>query len=229
MFGGKNTSVLPWAVGGPQQLKHQLEVYNQKVHGCPYQVGDHVWVLFPQVPRGMSKKLYWPWSGPFVVVKKRLDVTYGMQEVKNQHRRIVVQFNWLKVYKGDTTQYQLSRKELHSPDGPKKRKEPAQHYFGSYLEITDEEESDAPSMPTPLVSNKYGGNKPQEELPYDYPSKFAIHQVVTAKSTAECEDTYILEGELCNAYCDNCVMSLCNVLGYAYVLYNRERLCILCI
>lgn len=95
--------------------------------------------------------------------------------------------------------------------------------------LRHEEETDAPSMPTPLVSNKYGGNKPQEELPYDYPSKFAIHQVVTAKSTVKCEDTYILEGELCNAYCDNCVMSLCNVLGYAYVLYNRERLCILCI
>ena len=28
------------------QLKHQSDLYNQKVHGSPYKVGDHVWVLF---------------------------------------------------------------------------------------------------------------------------------------------------------------------------------------
>ena len=40
------------------QLKHQSDLYNQKVHGSPYKVRDHVWVLFPQTPRGKSKKLY---------------------------------------------------------------------------------------------------------------------------------------------------------------------------
>ena len=33
-----------------RQLKHQADLYNQRVHGNPYQVGDHVWVLFPQTP-----------------------------------------------------------------------------------------------------------------------------------------------------------------------------------
>lgn len=66
-----------------QQLKHQADLYNQKVHGNPHKVGDYVWVFFPQTPRGKSRKLYRPWNGPFVVVKKLSDVTYRVQEVKN--------------------------------------------------------------------------------------------------------------------------------------------------
>ena len=31
-----------------RQLDHQAELYNKKVHGKPYKVGNHVWVLFPQ-------------------------------------------------------------------------------------------------------------------------------------------------------------------------------------
>lgn len=50
-----------------RQLDHQAELYNKKVHGKPYEVGSHVWVLFPQVPKGKSKKLHRPWSGPFAV------------------------------------------------------------------------------------------------------------------------------------------------------------------
>ena len=67
-----------------RQLERQKELYNQRVHGNPFKAGDHVWVLFPQVPRGKSRKLYRPWSGPFVVVKKLSDVTYRVQEINNR-------------------------------------------------------------------------------------------------------------------------------------------------
>ena len=30
-----------------RQLKHQSDLYNQKIRGNPYKVGDFVWVLFP--------------------------------------------------------------------------------------------------------------------------------------------------------------------------------------
>jgi len=81
-----------------RQLEHQAALYNQKLHGKPYGVGSHVWVLFPQVPRGKSKKRYRPWSGPFVV--KRLScVTYRVQDVNNRHRRMVVHFDRLKPYR----------------------------------------------------------------------------------------------------------------------------------
>ena len=54
-------------VKSARQLDHQVELYKKEVHGKPYEVGNHVWVLFPQVPKEKSKKLYRPWSGPFVV------------------------------------------------------------------------------------------------------------------------------------------------------------------
>ena len=60
-------------VNTARKLQHQSTLYNKKVHGSPYNVGDYVWVLFPQTPRG---KLYKPWSGPFVVIKKLSDITY---------------------------------------------------------------------------------------------------------------------------------------------------------
>ena len=81
-----------------RQLERQKELYNRRIHGNPFKVGDHVWVLFPQVPRGKSRKLYRPWSGPFIVVKKLSDVTYRVQETNNRCRRMIVHFNRLKPY-----------------------------------------------------------------------------------------------------------------------------------
>ena len=69
-----------------RQLNHQAELYNKKVDGKPHEVGSHAWVLFPQVSKGKSKKLYWPWSGPFVVIKRLSDVTYQVQDVNNRRR-----------------------------------------------------------------------------------------------------------------------------------------------
>ena len=36
--------------------ERQAEMYNEKVHGKPHDVGSLVWLLNPQVPRGKSKK-----------------------------------------------------------------------------------------------------------------------------------------------------------------------------
>ena len=33
--------------------------------------------------KGKSKKLYQPWSGPFIVVKRLSDVTYRVEDVNN--------------------------------------------------------------------------------------------------------------------------------------------------
>ena len=144
------------------QLKHQSDLYNQKVHGSPYKVGDHVWVLFPQTPRGKSKKLYRPWSGPFVVVKKLSDVTYRVQEVKNCRRRLVVHFNWLKPYKGKVADRQPLRREV-SPDMQMQSEEPRHHYFGSQLELADEGDIEVSIAPSPSEHNTEPGIEPQGE------------------------------------------------------------------
>ena len=52
--------------------ERQREYYNQKVHGTPYQVGDLVWLHSTVTPKGKSKKLNHPWTGPYLVVKNCL-------------------------------------------------------------------------------------------------------------------------------------------------------------
>ena len=143
------------------QLKHQSDLYNQKVHGSPYKVGDHVWVLFPQTPRGKSKKLCRPWS---VVVKKLSDVTYRVQEVKNCRCRLVVHFNWLKPYKGKVGDRQPFRREV-SPDMQMQSEEPRRHYFGSQLELADEGDIEVSIVPSPSEHNTEPGIEPQGERP----------------------------------------------------------------
>lgn len=44
---------------------HQkVHVYDKKVHGRPFAVGDLVWLFSPAVPRGQPK-IHHPWSGPY--------------------------------------------------------------------------------------------------------------------------------------------------------------------
>ena len=116
-----------------RQLDHQTELYNKKVHGKPYEVGSHVWVLFPQVPRGKSKKLYRPWSGPFVVVKRLSNMTYRVQDCNNRRKRMVVHFNRLKPYRVQTTV------KVKAKDKPPQDNTQPHHHFGAELELVGDE------------------------------------------------------------------------------------------
>ena len=158
-----------------RQLEHQAELYNQKLHGKPHGVGSHVWVLFPQVPRGKSKKLYRPWSGPFVVVKRLSDVTYRVQEVKNRRRRIVVHFNRLKRYTRDTTMHQQSRSE-ELRKGTETPEVSRRHYFGANLEVADDEDVQQVLPPSPRpreTGGNRGSGQDTEQLPQSrrYPQR----------------------------------------------------------
>lgn len=132
-----------------RQLERQKELYNRRIHGNPFKVGDHVWVLFPQVPRGKSRKLYRPWSGPFIVVKKLSDVTYRVQETNNRRRRMIVHFNRLKPYQHSTSRYQKSRREQIPSDVGRQEEKYGQHYFGTNLEVVDDEANE-PAPPSSL-------------------------------------------------------------------------------
>ena len=76
--------------------KHQKELYDQKRHGDPYNVGDLVWLHSPVVPHGSSRKLHHPWTGPYKIVKKLSGITYCIQSCRGRCQRLVVHFNWLK-------------------------------------------------------------------------------------------------------------------------------------
>ena len=75
----------------------QKELYDAKVHGGEFKVGDLVWLHNPVVTRGASQKLHCPWAGPYQVVKKLSTVVFRTQDVRRGRRsRKVVHFNRLK-------------------------------------------------------------------------------------------------------------------------------------
>ena len=63
--------------GASQQ--RQKALYDDKVHRKPFAVGDRVWLHSPVVPRGKSRKLHHPWTGPWQVVKRLSDAVYRLQ------------------------------------------------------------------------------------------------------------------------------------------------------
>lgn len=76
--------------------QHQKMLYDEKVHGKPYEPGDWVWLHSPVVPRGNSRKLHCPWKGPYTIVKKISDSTYRIRHLQKRKDRQVVHFNRLK-------------------------------------------------------------------------------------------------------------------------------------
>ena len=81
-------------------LKRQKDLYDQRIHGHPYQPGDLVWLHCPAVPKGCSKKLYRPWKGPFRVLRTIGNTTYHIKDVKSPRKKVYVHFNRLKPYSG---------------------------------------------------------------------------------------------------------------------------------
>ena len=53
------------------EYQRQKAIYDRKVHGKPFSIGDMVWLFSPAVPRGRCKKFHHPWKGPFIVMEKK--------------------------------------------------------------------------------------------------------------------------------------------------------------
>ena len=79
------------------QLAKQKQLYDHKVHGKPFEPECLVWLHSPVVPRGRSRKLHHPWTGPWCVLKRISDATYRFQDQKTKRKRLVVHFNCLKL------------------------------------------------------------------------------------------------------------------------------------
>jgi len=76
----------------------QKELYDEKIHGKPYNVSDFMWLHNPAVPKGQAHKLYCPWTGPFKIVKKLSSLVYRVQNTRGKRRRKAIHFNRLKPY-----------------------------------------------------------------------------------------------------------------------------------
>ena len=79
------------------EQKRQKHLYDRKVAGGRYSVGDMVWLHSPAIPRGKAAKFHRFWKGPYEVKKIISDVTYRIQSTTGSRRqRLVVHFNRLK-------------------------------------------------------------------------------------------------------------------------------------
>ena len=89
-------------LAGHQKQKH---IYDKRIHGDPYKVGDTVWLLDTVVDKDKSRKFHHPWKGPYQIVKKISDCDYHIKSVTNQGEQIV-HFNRLKPCKPGTRFHQ---------------------------------------------------------------------------------------------------------------------------
>ena len=132
-------------------LRRQKEIYDRKAHGKSYEKGDLVWLHNAAVPKGKSKKFHKPWEGPFRVVKKISDVTYRVQLLSNNRKRVVVHFDRLKFFKGkvsdefpNNSRPEPASKDSHSKDvGSSDQASPPE--IGKYLELCDDDD-EAPEL-----------------------------------------------------------------------------------
>ena len=102
-------------MGAKQLLQRRL--YDRRVHGQPYQVGDHVWLHTSVLARGNTKKLHHPWKGPYCVVKRLTDSTYRVQSLSNPRERAVVHFNRLKPCTTATAEQPSTFDPISHPPG----------------------------------------------------------------------------------------------------------------
>ncbi|KER20548.1 hypothetical protein T265_10919 [Opisthorchis viverrini] len=61
-------------IGRAQQ--HQKAVYDRRLNGPVYEVGDHVFLHRPKSPPGALPKFHQPSQGPYVIIMKRPSVTH---------------------------------------------------------------------------------------------------------------------------------------------------------
>ena len=79
-------------------LDRQKEIYDQNIHGWPFQCKDLVWLHCPVVPRGHSRKLHRPWQGPYCIVKKLSENTFRIQHsTRRGQKKFVIYFDRLKL------------------------------------------------------------------------------------------------------------------------------------
>ena len=112
----------------------QKKLFDRRVHGMPYSVGDLVWLHSPQVPSGQSPKLYCPWTGPYHVVTRISDVTY---RIRCQTTTRVVHFKPCPRDIRDKRHLAIAASSI-TPDKP--------HHFGEHITLPTDVD---PTSPTP--------------------------------------------------------------------------------
>ena len=124
-----------------EKQEYQKQFYDKKCHGKSLQPGDLVWLYSQVVPRGGSRKLHYPWTGPWRVIKQISDAVYRIQGPSgSKQKRHVVHFDGLKLcVKG--TQF------IKPPPYSRHNKTPSNNHSGAPLhdflsEIVENDDED---------------------------------------------------------------------------------------
>ena len=79
------------------QLKFK-DFHDHNATNPPYEIGDRVWVFFPRVPKGLSKKLRHRWNGPYRIIEKLSPVHFSLRACNNRRISTIVHAQRLKPY-----------------------------------------------------------------------------------------------------------------------------------
>ena len=162
------------------QAEHsrQKMLYDRRVHGKTYQVGDMVLLHSCVIPRGKCRKLHNPWTGPFRVEDIIGESVYKIRSPKGGKPKII-HFDRLKPFLssaevndvGQNTQNrestQLPVAPLKSPSGVGSGAE----LLDSFEDVDDETETDA-HMELPAVEDQPEPVPDRiEQAPHRYPTR----------------------------------------------------------
>jgi len=126
------------------QLHKQKTRYDSRTQGQPFRVGDMVWLHNPAVPRGRSKKLHQPWTGPYRVISRLSDAVYRLQHTQFRRRKPVVHFNRLKSCSSNIRLSEEGQQQVCSKQSP-----PPRPPVGAGIELLeDDDEARKPPLPT---------------------------------------------------------------------------------
>ena len=115
--------------------------YDRQVHGEPFQKDEFVWLHSPVVPRGQSKKLHHPWTGPYRVMEKLSDSDYKVKHVKGGRPHVVVHFDRLKLCRRATCSNEVDQDDSNQGKSiAETQQDPVSHdIFGKDLELVEED------------------------------------------------------------------------------------------
>lgn len=131
------------------QLGKQKTQYDTRVHGQPFQVGDLVWLHNPAVPQERSKKLHWPWNGPYKVMAHLSKSVYRLKHLRRTRCCPVVHFDRLKLCHKDIRLEPGCSQSTRGTAGARAPRDPPTPPVGSRVEVLDDDVSTDSPRPHP--------------------------------------------------------------------------------
>ena len=126
--------------------RRQKAIYDEKVHGAPFNPGDLVWLHSPAVPRGLSRKLHRPWKGPFKVVERFGNSTYKIKGPRSTNHQ-VVHFDRLKPCPPNIRLDQGTKGKLPRDNHDETVRPIQRQSLGSNLQLLDDGDDVIPPLP----------------------------------------------------------------------------------